>query len=366
MDNDFENVKKDKKEKKNKKKTPLTNNNVEEVFFLSNLLCDGACIRCMNRSCKINEPHGITFPEKMGIFVQNPPYISGMDKVFNDAVIDFNGKKPFYTICNYINGNCRNCKEGRIKHIKYNDENIAVCYPTLDNNRNKITVGVHADIKLVMKGNKFESSIIPVEIIFEEDNFENISPNSEDLIDEWPVLNNYKKDYVQNEITKSNSFLDALKLNSDKNIINEYEEMHKNYEKENINYEKQNKNYENNDFEYEYYENNDFENKNFKNKNCEDKYYENNGFNQYHYSLVERNHFLEEEILRFTDIINSLKERNISLEKKVESLQKKIDYDKMVFKHAEKYDEILYNLHHLNNTISDQFFESNYSEYIIL
>ncbi len=371
MSNDFENVKepKEKKEKKNKKKALLTKNNVEETFFLSDLLCDGACIRCMNRSCKIDEPHGINFPEKMGIFVQNPSYIAGMDKVFNDAKVDFNGKQPFYTICNYINGNCRNCKKGRIKHIQYNEhENIALCYPSLDNNRNKITIGVHIDIKLVMKGNKFEASIIPVEIIYEEENVENVNPNSESLIDEWPVLNNFKKNDVQNQITKSNSFLDALKLNSKKDEFEHYEEMYennqKNYEKENINYEKKNKNFENHDFN-KYDENNDF-NKYDENNDFENKNFENNGFNQYHYSLVERNHFLEEEVIRYTELINSLKERNISLEKKVDSLQKKIDYDKVVFKHAEKYDEILYNLNHLNNSISDQFYESNYSEYIIL
>jgi hypothetical protein len=137
-----------------------------------------------------------------------------------------------------------------------------------------------------------------------------------------------------------------------------YENNQKNYEKENINYEK-------NDFN-KYDENNDFENNDF-NKYDENNNFENNGgFNQYHYSLVERNHFLEEEVIRYTQLINSLKERNISLEKKVDSLQKKIEYDKVVFKHAEKYDEILYNLNHLNNSISDQFYESNYSEYIIL
>lgn len=342
MNDEWNNIKDKKKEKK--KKSPLNKNNLEEIFFLSNLLCDGACIRCMNKSCKINEDHGIPFPEKIGVFVQNPSYIPGMDKVFNDAEIDFNGKKPFYTICNYINGNCRNCQEGRIKYIKYHDENIAVCYPNLDNIRNKITIGVHADIKLIMKGNKFESSIIPVEIIFEEENFDKDESTNEVLIEEWPVLNNYKKDNIQSEITNNfdNSFLNALKLNSDDNELENRPELaniNENYDKDcnnnDIYYEKKNKNFENN-------------------------------FDYYYYSLEERNHFLEKEVSRLTNIISSQEEKNFSLEEKIKSLEKKIDYDKVLFKYGDKYDEILYNLNNLNNRVSDQFFESNYSNYILL
>jgi len=63
---------------------------------------------------------------------------------------------------------------------------------------------------------------------------------------------------------------------------------------------------------------------------------------------------------------DSLHEKNFSLEKKINSLEKKIEYDKIIFKYGEKYDEILYNLNNLNNRISNQFFEQNYSDYIIL
>ena len=345
MNDEFQPIKQKKKEKKKNH-----NENIrEEIFFLSNLLGEGACLRCMNKSCKINQDHGIPYPEKIGVFVQNPSYISGMDKVFNEAIIDFNGKKPFYTICNYINGNCRNCQEGRIKYIKYNDENIALCYPILENIRNKVTIGVHADIKLIIKGNKYDSSIVPVEIVFEEeshDNFDYDKYNNEEVVNEWPILNEYKKENFENKNEKKfeNSFLNALKLNSNDDEIEHYEDKiivdydNKYYDSYN---EKENINFENNNYDYRYE-------------------------NDYQYKLEEQNHFLEIEVLRLTKMTDSLHEKKILLEKKINSLEKKIEYDKIIFKYGEKYDEILYNLNTLNNRISDQFFEQNYSDYIIL
>lgn len=340
MNNDFHPT----KEKKKEKKKNHNENTHEEIFFLSNLLSEGACLRCMNKSCKINKDHGIPYPEKIGVFVQNPSYISGMDKVFNEATIYFNEKKPFFTICNYINGNCRNCQEGRIKFIKYNDENIALCYPILENFKNKVRIGVHADIKLIMKGNKFYSSIVPVEIVFEEenhDNFDSVIYNNEEVVNEWPILNEYKKENFENKNEKKfeNSFLNALKLNSNDDEIEHYEDKiivdYDSYnEKDNINFENNNNNY------------------------C----YE----NDYQYRLEEQNHFLEEEVLRLTKLTDSLNEKKIILEKKINSLEQKIEYDKIIFKYGDKYDEILYNLNTLNNRISNQFFEQNYSDYIIL
>ena len=75
---------------------------------------------------------------------------------------------------------------------------------------------------------------------------------------------------------------------------------------------------------------------------------------------------MEEEVLRLTKMTDSLHEKKFLLEKKIHSLEEKIEYDKVIFKYGEKYDEILYNLNTLNNRISNQFFEQNYSDYIIL
>lgn len=136
----------------------------EEIFYLLENLNNGGCMRCMNKSCKINERHGLPYPDKICTFVQNPTYINGMEKCIKDSKLDFNGKIPFYTTCNYVNGKCRNCEEGRVKYISFNKEQVAVCYPVLEGIRNKVTVGMHIDIKMVMKGSKYEISLCPLNI----------------------------------------------------------------------------------------------------------------------------------------------------------------------------------------------------------
>lgn len=136
----------------------------EETFYLLENLNNGACMRCMNKSCKINERHGLPYPDKICTFIQNPTYINGMEKSIKDSKLDFNGKVPFFTTCNYVNGRCRNCEEGRIKYISFNKEKIAVCYPILEGIRHKVTVGVHIDIRMVMKGSKYEVTLFPLNV----------------------------------------------------------------------------------------------------------------------------------------------------------------------------------------------------------
>ena len=137
------------------------NKNKEEEYYLSTILNNGGCIRCINKSCTNNETHGTFFPEKLSVFVQNPTYINGMEASIKNAKIDFEGKKIFYTVCNYVNKRCKNCEEGRIKYIDHNNQKIALCYPLIQSIRFKVTLGLHIDIKLILKGTKFEVSAIP-------------------------------------------------------------------------------------------------------------------------------------------------------------------------------------------------------------
>ena len=136
----------------------------EETFYLLENLNNGACMRCMNRSCKISERHGLPYPDKICTFIQNPTYINGMEKSIKDSKLDFNGKIPFFTTCNYVNGRCRNCEEGRIKYISFNKEKVAVCYPILEGIRHKVTVGMHIDIRMVMRGSKYEITLFPLNV----------------------------------------------------------------------------------------------------------------------------------------------------------------------------------------------------------
>ena len=91
--------------KSNKQNTTNT-----ETYFLLDILDNGGCMRCMNKTCKNTDRHGIHFPEKICTFIQNPTYINGISHAIKEAKLNFNNKTPFYTTCNYINGNCRDRK----------------------------------------------------------------------------------------------------------------------------------------------------------------------------------------------------------------------------------------------------------------
>ena len=196
------------------KKKPISN---EKKFSLLEILNKGGCIRCLNKSCKINDKHGIPYPDKLCTFVKNPIFIREFEKSINASNMDFNGKKPFYTICNYVNGKCRNCEEGRIKYISFNNEEIALCHPILENIRDKVTIGVHMDINLTLKGSQYEVTvspikvILPVEEIIEVDNVSFTEQN-------WPSIGPEKVNIDKkpnNTIDYSNLLEILKKLNSE-------------------------------------------------------------------------------------------------------------------------------------------------------
>jgi hypothetical protein len=47
----------------------------EDVYFLSELIHNGACTRCLANNCNYSEQHGIPLPEKIKTFVRNPLFI---------------------------------------------------------------------------------------------------------------------------------------------------------------------------------------------------------------------------------------------------------------------------------------------------
>lgn len=134
----------------------------EETFHLSEILSNGGCMRCMNDRCDFSREHGSFFPDKLCTFVKNPTYIDEIKKSIDAAKLNFDNKKAYFNVCNYVNSNCRNCEEGRITYIKVNNEDVALCHPILNKNKQKITIGVHIDIKLILKGNRYIVSSIPI------------------------------------------------------------------------------------------------------------------------------------------------------------------------------------------------------------
>lgn len=304
----------------------------EDVFFLLNMLDNGGCIRCMNKSCNIKEKHGIDFPEKMCTFVKNPIYINGMNDLMEEANPDFNGKKAFFTICNYVHKKCRNCQEGRIKYINFNDKKIALCHPILDDIKTKITVGVHIDIKLIMRGHKYEVSFIPLDINeplppikvlnHEVDTLNKIS-QIEALNIEFPSLSPANKTSPSKVLNVEFPSLSPVnKISSSK--IMDYSIIKKiASEEKKVDDFKRDEHIEEED------------NKKVVNDS----------------QLLIKNKYLEN--------INS--DLNNELKKVKEELMK----EKFKLKNSNIYEEIIYNIKTLNTRITEQFVNTHYSEYII-
>lgn len=135
--------------------------NIEEEYLLSNILSNGGCIRCMNKTCKIEEQHGIFFPDILSKFVLHPNYIKGVQNALENIKLDFEGKKKYYTICNYFMHSCNNCKENRTDFFTYNDKKIMFCFPVLNKSKNKVIIGIHADIEIKKINNQYDIDLIP-------------------------------------------------------------------------------------------------------------------------------------------------------------------------------------------------------------
>lgn len=343
----------------------------EEIYFLSDILYDGGCLRCINKTCKIQTNHGINFPEIMCRFVEKPISINGMDKVFLAANLDFNGKKPKYTICNYINGRCKNCEEERIKYVDYNGKKILLCYPSLENVKYQLTVGIHADIKLVLKGPKYDASLIP-SVIQQNDEVEFIEDN-EEPIEIWPSLN------VQNEnndkkMQNNNAIKDFSKLNfsvEDKlNVEERLDDKKTSSLKSNFVILGNSKTPISEPIftETPVFEPTISETHVSKNKislNIVKKSYKiENNDNKENDSKLEEKLQKERELMLLRKI-NFLENENKQLTIENMELRKKSAKDDFIIQNNGKYDEILYNINNINNCVTKQYVDTEYSEYLL-
>ena len=302
---------------KSVKKTPI-----EETFFLSDLLENGCCLRCINKSCRINEKHGGSYPERISTFVQNPTYITGMSKAIEDALLDFNGKKTFFTVCNYVNKKCRNCEEGRIKYLNIDDKKIILCYPILNDIKTKVTIGIHIDIKLIMKGHKYDVSFIPIVIdspIVNDSHGVFSTPEVIDIpvVQEWPSL--IKK---ENSFEKNNNIKDFSHIKKIHDTLIEEVDTLKMVEP-----------------------------------------LKDDTLKMVEQSKLDNLKKIDEERL-----FNRIKFLNNEIDKlKEELLEKNKNLERfgLINKHANIYEEILYNIDEINNRVTEQFLNTTYSEYIV-
>jgi len=376
----------------------------EKTFYLSKLIKDGGCIHCINKTCRSNNPdHGIYFPEKLCCFVKNPSYIKEVGKALQDASLDFDGNSYNITTCIFIhNGKCKNCDEGRLKYFDLNGENISVCYPQLsDKTKTKITIGVHMDIKLIMKGKHYDVSALPIEkndnIVknnniekkekndeeeseFEGENFSNVlniyygnnkpseniyrnqsfdSVKTQDFsVDDFPSLGNTPcpSPMQSNEkLPQKKNFADIIRVHTPKNI-----------EEDNLN---------------KLYLDTVNESKNrlmtpsprfLEMSNGERKAYSPTTFipisNENEDIVYDKKSFdkLQDENTLLKKRLESLKKENFDLYEENQKLDLTIKRNLYVIENELKIGEFLKNKNLLNNVVLEQFYDTHYSSYIVL
>ena len=348
---------------------------IEEKFYLLDLLNNGLCLKCLNKSCKINENHGVYIPEKISTFIKNPTFIPELRNIIDSTKFNFNRKKPFFTTCNYIHKKCLNCLEGRIKVIEYENKKIILCHNSLNSPNNHVTVGLHIDIKFVMKNNNnYDVSYLPLEIIEEDfDKIEELNKNEElnKSIDNWPsiipnksvILNKSVKDFshIKNILIDENLNLEIKEdMNEIKEDINEHlkKDIKKDVKKD---IKKDVKKDIKKDIKKDV-------KKDLK-KDIEECIKEEiNNFsiipNKDIHSNIELNKSLEEEKLLIK--VKILEEEIYSLKNDLIKSKLELERERIKIKNNDIYEEILYNINEINSRVSEDFLNTNYSDYLIL
>ena len=302
-------------------------------YQLSELINNGCCIRCMNNTCNNKEEHGPEFPEQIVYYLNNPLRINIIRNGINDSKLDIDGIPLMYNLCHFIytNKNCINCAEGRFKTIKIQDKDIKVCYSDLNNIKNKLTIGLHIDVKFSVSNKKINIyEILPYERI---DEFKNDQ-------------NEYKKDFeihninsfpnIGNEIKNNGNVLDYSKI---KNYSNDEENKEITYDKT--------------ENDYKEIKNNKFNKEKYSKKN--DNKFNVKGTSNEYYDLIGNNNSLKKRIYELEDNNNNLKKRIYELEKDLHNRSSYINH---------KIDEKFQTVEYLNNRIIDQYFKTNLEEYI--
>jgi hypothetical protein len=348
---------------------PLKNikNDIEEEYLLSNILSNGGCIRCMNKTCKIEGQHGIFFPDILSKVVLRPNYIKSVQNALENIKLDFEGKKKYYTICNYFMHSCNNCKENRTDFFTYQDKKIMFCFPVLNKSKNKVIIGIHADIEIKKINNQYEIDLLPflplndtikhkLNVSDKKSILHEIKSDEYNII--WPSLsednesskstsklnfNNIIKKHQCDTISDSSSFcsfpnysscnsLNDLLIESKKTIQETIQETK--IEKLNeISIEKINEKM-----------NDSVELMNLKNDNI----------------------FLKKLCKDLHSDKNKLMNDIIYLEKKISKLKEKYEKNKFILNNNDTYNEILKNIKYLNTNVTQQFIETNYSDYILI
>lgn len=203
-------------------------------YQLSNLVNDGCCIRCMNNTCNNKEPHGAEFPEQIVYFLSNPLRINIIRNAIKESNLNINNYPLMFNLCHFIytSKNCINCLENRYKIIKIQGNDVKVCYSDLNTVKNKLTVGLHIDVKFSISNKRINiNEILPYEKVDDYDNTKNeIKLNVEDKSD-FPGISENKhntKEYIDYSKLRNNINDKSYDAENNKSRSNEINDNSKN------------------------------------------------------------------------------------------------------------------------------------------
>lgn len=372
----------------------MTSSTKEQTYFLSKLLNQGGCLSCLNKRCLIKEQHGIPFPDKFCNYIKYPTNVSDIKNSIEKENIDLEGKTPIYTICNYINKVCKNCEEGRYKRIKLNNKNFVICFNVIKNDR--ITFGIHIDLKLVLKGTQFDVIALPYDM--------KIKKTEISIKDAMILLLDKEKSLIKSVVQKESEVNKEILLeeNYDINqdvqltesivtakIVNETslctEDNNQNETKENS--KKKNINLDSSLFSGTNVKEEDFPalsrssiqlkkispktidysqiNKSLKNDIVEKENLEKKK-NEY----IEKIKTEKESKTKMSIVESNLNKKIIELELKIRQLEEEIKKNNFKYQtyidNKDIYDEIYFNKNKINSIVYETFYSTNYEDYVIL
>ena len=314
---------------------------ISKEIRLSEWHNSGGCFSCLNGRCHFSdENHSIPYIKELSIIFKNPTTIFGMYDAIKKAAFNWNNIQCTYTVCPFVYSNrgCKNCKENRIKTFIFKNQEITICYPPIETVKYKLTIGMHIDFIIKLNPKGYDVTVFSINQKKDErsndERSNNERPINERLNDERIK---YIEQHVDDNINTNENFpsLNGIthSLSIPENISNN--ETFSNRIKKSM--------LDEEIIDYQEEKNHKFEEENKKNED---------------YKSLHKLKLLELEI-------ESLKNDKIFLNEKIYMLENEISKLNYVKDKFSKYEEMFKNKKTIESRVTQQFLNTNYSEYII-
>jgi hypothetical protein len=320
---------------------------IKKEIRLSEWHNSGGCFSCLNGRCHFSEEnHSIPYIKELSIVFKNPTTIFGMYDAIKKAGFNWNNIQCTYTVCPFVYSNrgCKNCKENRTKTFIFKNQEITICYPPIESVKYKLTIGMHIDFIIKLNSKGYDVTVFSINQKKDERLSDERVKNEYLISSKFDGIQNDERDYdfiekaVENNINNNENFpaLNGIthSFTIPENISNN--ETFSNLIKKSI-LDEELINYE--------------EEKNHK---------------IYEEEKIKNEDFISLNKLKLLELENeSLKNDKILLNQKIYMLENEISKLNYVKDKFSKYEEMFKNKKTIESRVTQQFLNTNYSEYII-